>query len=103
MVFTTLAPKLFIMLFVTILFHTTTSGYQHQNSAAVKRPKSDAEIKCENLTTALQQAAEENARLTSRVKELELRVAQLEGHSTKAKSLSSAILIDAVVNGTADE
>jgi len=91
------------MLNTRALFHIqNTTGYQHQG-AAVKRPKTDAEIKCENLTTALQQAAEENARLTSRVKELELRVAQLEGHSTKAKLLSDAKLIDSVVNGAADE
>lgn len=38
-------------------------------------------------------------RLSNRVKELELRVAQLEGTSSLAKSLSSALMIDAVVNG----
>lgn len=74
------------------------SGYQHQGSTA-KRPKTEAEVKCESLTVALQQASEENLRLTNRVKQLELRVAQLEGTSVKAKTLSDAILIDSVVNG----
>lgn len=59
-------------------------------------------MKCESLTAALQQASEENLRLTNRVRELELRVAQLEGTSVKAKSLNDAILIDSVVNGASE-
>jgi hypothetical protein len=51
------------------------------------------------LSQALQKAGEENVRLSNRVKELELRVAQLEGTSSLAKSLSSALMIDSVVNG----
>ena len=60
-------------------------------------------MRCEQLTQALQQASEENAKLTNRVKELELRVAQLEGSSSLAKSLNDAKLIDSVVNGGKDE
>lgn len=88
-----------VNMWISLIFtHTHSLGYQHQGSS-VKRPKTDAEIKCESLTAALQQASEENLRLTNRVKELELRVAQLEGSSVKAKTLSEAILIDSVVNG----
>jgi len=74
-------------------------GYQRQNSRGVGRPKSEAEVRCENLTKALQEAGEENVRLSNRVRELELRVAQLEGTSSISKSLSSAKIMDSVVNG----
>jgi hypothetical protein len=133
-------------------------GYQRQGSGA-KRPKTEAEVRCDNLTQvtsalgvshgcwssfltsnwsnlsvmtyfgvapyttargsqfitalnssrvvimylsvasqALQKAGEENQRLTNRIKELELRVAQLEGTSSVAKTLSNAKMMDAVVN-----
>jgi hypothetical protein len=75
-------------------------GYQ-QLGAAAKRPKSEAEVRCEGLTQALQQATEENGRLANRVKELELRVQQLEseGASSLSKSLNGAKMMDAIVNG----
>lgn len=38
-------------------------------------------------------------RLSNRVRELELRVAQLEGTSSISKSLSTAKIMDSVVNG----
>jgi cell division septum initiation protein DivIVA len=50
------------------------------------------------VSQALQKAGEENQRLTNRIKELELRVAQLEGTSSVAKTLSNAKMMDAVVN-----
>ena len=55
---------------------------------------------CVSYKQALQKSGEENLRLTTRIKELEARVAQLEGEtsSSLAKSFSEAKLIDAVIN-----
>lgn len=71
-------------------------GYEH---AEAKRPKSEAEVRCDQLTASLAQASEENAKLQNRIKELELRLAQLEGNPKTRQSLTDAILIDQIVNG----
>eukprot|EP01038_Epipyxis_sp_PR26KG_P007613 gene7613-10366_t len=74
-------------------------GYQLVGNA--KRPKTEAEIKCETLTNQLQQSNEENLVLKNRIKELELMVAQLEGNNGKKSrsSLNDAKLLDSIVNG----
>lgn len=71
-------------------------GYEH---AEAKRPKSEAELRCEQLTRSLAEAGEENAKLRARVTELELRLAQLEGNPKTRQSLSDAMMIDSLVNG----
>mmetsp|Transcript_8034 Transcript_8034/g.13361 ORF Transcript_8034/g.13361 Transcript_8034/m.13361 type:complete len:1045 (-) Transcript_8034:212-3346(-) len=79
-------------------------GYQNLENPGATRPKSDAEIRCESLTQALEKASEENVALKSRVQELEARVAELESNAASGakKSLEAAKLIDQVVNGDAD-
>ena len=70
-------------------------GYEQQGSI---KPKSDAEIRCEQLIVQLSERAEENTRLKNRVAELELTVAQFEKVGVR-KSLSDAIMTDSIVNG----
>lgn len=76
-------------------------GYKHAEKAGVARPKTDAEKRCETLTKALEQAAEENTQLKTRIKELELRVSELESNSKLRSSISEAKVLDAAVNGDA--
>jgi len=71
-------------------------GYEH---AEAKRPKSEAEVRCEQLTIALSNANEENTKLQNRIKELELKVRQLEGNPKLRQSFCDAKLIDGIVNG----
>ncbi len=71
-------------------------GYEH---AEAKRPKSEAEVRCDQLSHSLTQANEENAKLRARITELELRLAQLEGNPKTRQSLNDAMLIDHIVNG----
>ena len=52
-------------------------GYE-QTKGAVK-PKSDAEIRCEQLEKLLASEKEDNAALKKKIEELELKVASLEG------------------------
>lgn len=73
----------------------------YENSTAVK-PKSAAEIKCEQLTTQLATANEENAQLKARIEELELKLESMEKGNVKGK-LQSAIVTDSVVNGESEE
>jgi hypothetical protein len=75
-------------------------------SSGVAKPKTEAEVKNEQLTVALEVATEENAVLRQRVRELELTVTQLEGTATVNPPLSariraaleSAKVTDSVVN-----
>ncbi len=71
-------------------------GYEH---AEAKRPKSEAELRCEQLTSALALANEQNTKLQNRITELELKLAQLDPASKMRSSISDAKLIDSIVNG----
>lgn len=71
-------------------------GYEHTSA---KRPKTEAEIRCDQLTEALAEATEMNQQLRKRIAELELRVEQLEGTPKIASNIREAQLIDSIVNG----
>jgi cell division protein FtsB len=74
-------------------------GYEAQGAA---KPKSEAELRCEQLTAALATATDENAALKARIQELELKIVQLEGTIGTPRSrqlLADAKLKDAIVNG----
>lgn len=71
-------------------------GYDHINA---KKPKTEAEIRCDQLVEALQKATEENERLRHRLAELELKVEQLEGTPKPMSNLREAQLLDSIVNG----
>ncbi len=71
-------------------------GYEHTSA---KRPKTEAEIRCDQLTEALAKATEENQQLRKRIAELELRVEHLEGTPKLASSIREAQLLDSIVNG----
>jgi chromosome condensin MukBEF ATPase and DNA-binding subunit MukB len=75
-------------------------GYEHKD---VIKPKSDAEIRCEQLATQLTEKNEENAALKKKIEELELKIAQLEGVAKPRQALQDAILKDSIVNGPAPE
>jgi len=74
-------------------------GYEHANT---RKPKSDADLRCEQLAAALQQATEESKRLENKVRELEMKIAHLEGTPKKKEALSSAKLTDRLINGERD-
>lgn len=67
------------------------------DAAQAQRPKSDAEIRAEQLSIALAEKTEENERLKRRVDELEARLNQYEGNSRSKKDLAEAKMLDAVV------
>ncbi len=71
-------------------------GYDHINA---RKPKSEAEIRCDQLVEALQKATEENQKLRNRIAELELKVEQLEGTPKPMSTLRDAQLLDSIVNG----
>ena len=73
-------------------------GYEQQGTL---KPKSDAEIRCEQLVQQLSEQTEENNKLKNRIVELELTVAQLEKVGVR-KCLTDAILTDSIVNGAAE-
>ena len=73
-------------------------GYKH--SDAIK-PKSDADIKCEDLSKKVHSLQEENAVLRQRIEELELRLHHFEPHA-KSK-LEDAILKDNILNADKDD
>lgn len=83
-------------------------GYEYAN--AVKRPKSEAEVRCDQLVEALTLAQQENTKLRQRVKELEGRLrtagmdvgAELElgDKNLLRQSLKDAKILDSVVNGS---
>lgn len=82
-------------------------GYEYANT--VKRPKSEAEVRCDQLVEALTQAQQENSKLRQRVKELEGRLrsagmdveVELEvgDKGLLRQSLKEAKILDIVVNG----
>mmetsp|Transcript_30506 Transcript_30506/g.41769 ORF Transcript_30506/g.41769 Transcript_30506/m.41769 type:complete len:716 (+) Transcript_30506:1-2148(+) len=74
-------------------------GYDY---AEAKRPKSEAEVRCEQLTVALALATEENTKLANRIKELELMLAQVSSQPKSRQLLSSALMIDSIVNGAGE-
>ena len=84
-------------------------GYEAAGNVA-SRPKSDAEIRSEQLISALAKEKEQKAVLEHRIRELELRVAELEekyeGGARESKpsvvrqSLETAIITDQIVNNT---
>lgn len=71
-------------------------GYQF---SSLQKPKTEAEIKCEQLIEQLSKANEENLQLRNRVRELELKLEHYE-HNTRKHSLREAKLIDEIVNGS---
>jgi hypothetical protein len=73
----------------------------YESKGAIK-PKSDAEIRCEQLIAQLTEKNEENAALKRKIEELELKVAQLEGVAKPRQALQDAILTDSVVNGPSE-
>lgn len=72
-------------------------GYEYASSA--RRPKSEAEVRCDQLTEALAKAQEENANLRAQIAALELRLAGAEGNPKTRQSLQDAQMIDSLVNG----
>ena len=56
-------------------------GYEVTDGA--EKPKSAAEIKCEQLTLSLAKANEENERLKAKLAEMELKMVDLEGPKSK--------------------
>jgi hypothetical protein len=68
------------------------------DAAGAAKPKSEAEIRCEKLSTEVLQYQTENADLKRKVEELELRLSQLEGNKARS-AISDAKLIDSIVNG----
>ena len=68
--------------------------------ASLSRPKTDAEVKCEQLTVALAKAMEENAALRAKVQELEVKVLEMEaGSKTRVgQTLTDAKTLDTVLN-----
>lgn len=75
-------------------------GYDASNMA---KPKSDAEIRCDQLTEQLAAAKMENAQLKKRVEELELTLRQYEGNPKARQAIDAARLTDSIVNGAADD
>jgi septal ring factor EnvC (AmiA/AmiB activator) len=70
-------------------------GYEF---STMQKPKTDAEIKCEQLIEELTKSNEENLQLRTRIHELETRLEQYE-HNTRKHSLREAKMIDEIVNG----
>ncbi len=71
-------------------------GYE---AAGAAKPKSEAEVRCEQLTISLAKVNEENAHLKARIAELELKMVQLEGPKSKvASQLGAAKVLDSAVN-----
>ena len=70
----------------------------YERSGAIK-PKSDMDIQNEELQHALHLATEENAKLKSRVSELEARLLVYEKESRPKSALSLAKSTDAKMNG----
>lgn len=70
-------------------------GYDQEGTV---KPKSDAEIRNEQLIIQLNEKTEENNRLKNKITELELTVAQFEKVGVR-KSLNDAIMTDSIVNG----
>ena len=80
-------------------------GYDHVTG--IDKPKSEVELKCEQLQGALGAALQENEILRLRVAELEARVSTLEAEksalpepplSARRSALEAAIVTDAVIN-----
>eukprot|EP01036_Dinobryon_divergens_P061407 gene61407-81851_t len=70
--------------------------------AEAKRPKTEAEVRCEQLTVSLALANEENSKLVNRIKELEQMLGQISTNPKSRQLLSSALMIDSIVNGPSD-
>jgi hypothetical protein len=71
-------------------------GYEHAGQA---RPKSDADVKCEQLTEQLAKVNDENAELKKKIAELEAKIVDLEGPKSKvAAALDNAKTVDGVLN-----
>jgi hypothetical protein len=71
-------------------------GYEHGNAT---KPKTEADLRCDRLTLALEAAASENLALKNRIIELELKVQQLEGVAKPRQALAGALMTDSIVNG----
>lgn len=71
-------------------------GYQFSQ---LQKPKTEAELRCDQLMEQLTKSNEENLQLRNRIRELELRLEQYE-HNTRKNSLREAKIIDEIVNGS---
>lgn len=71
-------------------------GYEILGAA---KPKSEAEVRCEKLEVQVLEYHNENLKLTNKVAELELMIAQLHGNPKTKKSIADAQMIDGLVNG----
>ncbi len=69
-------------------------GYAH---AAGKKPRTETDVKNEQLTAALEQKTRENEELVSKIQQLESRLIALEG--SKKKDLQQAKMLDQSING----
>ena len=71
-------------------------GYEHAGAA---KPKSDADLKVEQLSAQLAAVNDENAQLKKKIAELEARIVELEGPKSKtAAALENAKVVDGVLN-----
>ena len=71
-------------------------GYEHAGAA---KPKSDADLKVEQLSSQLAAVNDENAQLKKKIAELEARIVELEGPKSKtAAALENAKVVDGVLN-----
>jgi hypothetical protein len=62
------------------------------------KPKSEADIRCDQLTAILVEKDSEVAKLLKKVAELELKVSHMEGTPGVRKAIQDAILTDSIVN-----
>jgi len=69
-------------------------GYAY---AAGKKPKTEADVKAEQLAVALEEKTKDNQELVARIMELEARLVALEG--SKKKDLQQAKAMDKAING----
>ena len=71
-------------------------GYEHAGAA---KPKSDADLKVEQLSSQLAAVNDENAQLKRKIAELEARIVEYEGPKSKtAAALENAKVVDGVLN-----
>jgi hypothetical protein len=69
-------------------------GYAY---AAGKKPKTEADLKVEQLSAALDEKTKENADLVAKIRDLEARLIALEG--SKKKDIQQAKALDKAING----
>jgi hypothetical protein len=69
------------------------------SAAGAAKPKSDADVKVEQLSKQLDAVTDENAQLKKKIAELEAKIGELEGPKSKtAAALENAKVVDGVLN-----